>query len=57
MKRVMCEERQTRGYLLGASEWFLEAQGHHLNQEYQAALEDPGGEKHHDYLLKPELKL
>lgn len=57
MKRVMCEERQALGYLLGASELFLEAQVHHLNQEDQAALEDPGRHKHHDYLLKPELKL
>lgn len=50
MKRVMCEERQTLGYLLGASEWFLEAQGHHLNQEDQAALEDPGWHKRHDVI-------
>lgn len=50
MKCVMCEERQTRCYLLGASEWYLEAQGHHPNQEYQDAPEDPGGQKQRDYL-------
>lgn len=34
----------TRGKLhdlLEASEWYLEAQGHRLNQEYQDALKDP----------------
>lgn len=28
--------------LLGASEWYLEAQGHRLNQEDQDDPEDPG---------------
>lgn len=28
--------------LLEASEWYLEAQGYRLNQEYPDALEDPG---------------
>lgn len=34
-----CGKRQD---LLEASEWYLEAQGHRLNQEYQDALKDPG---------------
>lgn len=49
MKCVMCEKRQTRRYLLGASEWYLEAQGHHPNQEDQDAPGDPGGQKQRDY--------
>lgn len=46
----MCEERQTRRYLLGASERYLEAQGHHPNQEDRDAPEDPGGQKQRDHL-------
>lgn len=34
--------RGKRQNLLGASEWYLEVQGHRLNQEDQDALEDPG---------------
>lgn len=32
---------ESRQDLLEASEWYLEAQGHRRNQEYQDALEDP----------------
>lgn len=32
--------------LLEASGWYLKAQEHHLHQEYQGALEDPGKSEH-----------
>lgn len=33
--------REKQQHLLEASVWYLAAQGHRLNQEYQDALEDP----------------